>query len=64
MLSHPIPRGWIKLQERAQSTKNPEELVRIIAEMNKVLDENEAKHAKAERKSRTTKSDGGQSQDR
>jgi hypothetical protein len=40
----PIPPGWMELQERAQRAKSSAELVPIIDEMNKLLDEYEAEH--------------------
>ena len=44
MFPPPIPPGWAALQESAKRSKDSEELSRIIDEMNKLLDEYEAKH--------------------
>jgi hypothetical protein len=35
------PPGWIALQERAKQVKDPQELVRLIEEMNQLLAEYE-----------------------
>jgi len=51
MLPRPIPPGWVTLQKMAKSAKDPEELCRIINQMNKLLDEYEERHGNNDQKS-------------
>jgi hypothetical protein len=51
MLPDPVPRSWAELQKKAQRAKNTAELIPIIDEMNKMLDEETSKYAKVEPKS-------------